>query len=159
MVIPFQMDIINGFNQQNPLEKQKDVEIIKQFKTKIIMTSKQIISTIASMAKDNVKMTESILGGHIVKECVKLKEKPFIFKEVKPLIDSCCYLGKQIEICTEKIEMLNNQLTRMEGINELDYYPFPYEQREINRVKSDLEDTARQKELFTKQLIEAIERL
>ena len=67
-----------------------------------IMTSKQIISTIASMAKDNEKMTESILGGHIVKECVKLNEKPFVYKEVKPLIDSCCYLGKQIEICTEK---------------------------------------------------------
>ena len=110
------------------------------------------------MSKDNEKMTESILGGHIVKECVKLNEKPFIYKEVKPLIDSCCYLGKQIEVCTENIEMLKNQLTRMEELNNSDF-PFPYEQREIDRVKSDLEDTARQKELFTKQLIEAIERL
>lgn len=123
------------------------------------MTSKQIISTIASMAKDNEKMTESILGGHIVKECVKLNEKPFIYKEVKPLIDSCCYLGKQIEICTEKIERLNKKVLEMGDINDLPYFPFPYEQREIDRVKSDLEDTARQRELFTKQLIEAIERL
>lgn len=122
------------------------------------MTSKQIISTIASMAKDNEKMTESILGGHIVKECVKLNEKPFIYKEVKPLIDSCCYLGKQIEICTEKIEDLHGKLNTMEGINNSDF-PFPYEQHQIDRVKSDLEDTARQKELFTKQLIEAIGRL
>ena len=122
------------------------------------MTSKQIISTIASMAKDNEKMTESILSGHIVKECVKLNEKPFIYKEVKPLIDSCCYLGKQIEICTENIEALYNKQHTMEELNNSDH-PFPYEQREIDRVKSDLEDIARQKELFTKQLIEAIERL
>lgn len=122
------------------------------------MTSKQIILTIASMAKDNEKMTESILGGHIVKECVKLNEKPFIYKEVKPLIDSCCYLGKQIEICTEKIEALYNKQHTMEELNNSDH-PFPYEQREIDRVKSDLEDIARQKELFTKQLIEAIEKL
>ena len=122
------------------------------------MTSKQIISTIASMAKDNEKMTESILGGHIVKECVKLNEKPFIYKEVKPLIDSCCYLGKQIEICTEKIKALYKKQHTMEELNDSDF-PFPYEQREIDSVKSDLEDTARQKELFTKQLIEAIERL
>ena len=122
------------------------------------MTSKQIISTIASMAKDNEKMTESILGGHIVKECVKLNEKPFIFKEVKPLIDSCCYLGKQIEVCTEKIEKLSEQLNTMEELNNSDF-PFPYEQNQIDRVKSDLADATRQKELFTKQLIEAIERL
>lgn len=122
------------------------------------MTSKQIISTIASMAKDNEKMTESILGGHIVKECVKLNEKPFIYKEVKPLIDSCCYLGKQIEICTERIEILRDQLNTMEELRISDS-PFAYEQREIDRVKSDLEDLVRQKELFTKQLIEAIERL
>lgn len=122
------------------------------------MTSKQIISTIASMAKDNEKTTESILGGHIIKECVKLNEKPFVFKEVKPLIDSCCYLVKQIEICTEKIEDLNGKIVTMEELNNSDF-PFPYEQREIDRVKSDLEDTVRQKELFTKQLIEAIERL
>ena len=122
------------------------------------MTSKQIISTIASMAKDNEKMTDSILGVHIIKDCVKLNEKPFIYKEVKPLIDSCCYLGKQIEICTENIETLHGKLNTMEELNNSDF-PFPYEQREIDRVKSDLEDTARQKELFTKQLIEAIERL
>ena len=122
------------------------------------MTSKQIISTIASMAKDNEKMTESILVGHIVKECVKLNEKPFIYKEVKPLIDSCCYLGKQIEICTERIEILRDQLNTMEELRISDS-PFAYEQREIDRVKSDLEDLVRQKELFTKQLIEAIERL
>ena len=122
------------------------------------MTSKQIISTIASMAKDNEKMTESILGGHIVKECVKLNEKPFIYKEAKPLIDSCCYLGKQIEICTEKIEILHDQLNIMEELRISDS-PFAYEQREIDRVKSDLADATRQKELFTKQLIEAIERL
>lgn len=122
------------------------------------MTSKQIISTIANMAKDNEKMTESILGGHIVKECVKLNEKPFVYKEVKPLIDSCCYLGKQIEICTEKIEKLSEQLNTMDELNNSDF-PFTYEQREIERVKSDLADTTRQKELFTKQLIEAIERL
>ena len=122
------------------------------------MTSKQIISTIASMAKDNEKMTESILSGHIVKECVKLNEKPFIYKEVKPLIDSCCYLGKQIEICTEKIETLHGKLNTMEGINNSDFQ-FPYEQYQIDRVKSDLADVTRQKELFTKQLIEAIERL
>lgn len=122
------------------------------------MTSKQIISTIASMAKDNEKMTESILGGHIVKECVKLNEKPFIFKEVKPLIDSCCYLGKQIEICTEKIETCSKQIFTMEELNNSDF-PFSYEQREIDRVKSDLEDLVRQKELYTKQLIEAIEKL
>lgn len=122
------------------------------------MTSKQIISTIASMAKDNEKMTESILGGHIVKECVKLNEKPFIFKEVKPLIDSCCYLGKQIEICTEKIEKLSEQINTMEELNNSDF-PFPYEQSQIDRVKSDLADATRQKELFTKQLIEAIEKL
>ena len=110
------------------------------------------------MAKDNEKMTESILGGHIVKECVKLNEKPFIYKEVKPLIDSCCYLGKQIEICAEKIERLSGNVVGMEEINTLDY-PFPYEQHEIDRVKSDLADATRQKELFTKQLIEAIEKL
>ena len=123
------------------------------------MTSKQIISTVANMAKDNEKMTESILGGHIIKECVKLNEKPFVFKEVKPLIDSCCYLGKQIEICAEKIERLSRKVVEMEEINSLDYFPFPYEQREIDRVKSDLADATRQKELFTKQLIEAIEKL
>jgi len=122
------------------------------------MTSKQIISTIASMAKDNEKMTESILSGHIVKECVKLNEKPFIYIEVKPLIDSCCYLGKQIEICTEKIEILHDQLNIMEELRISDS-PFAYEQREIDRVKSDLADATRQKELFTKQLIEAIEKL
>lgn len=122
------------------------------------MTSKQIISTIASMAKDNEKMTESILGGHIVKECVKINEKPFIYKEVKPLIDSCCYLGKQIEICIEKIEKLSEQINTMEELNNSDF-PFPYEQCQIDRVKSDLADATRQKELFTKQLIEAIERL
>ena len=122
------------------------------------MTSKQIISTIANMAKDNEKMTESILGGHIVKECVKLNEKPFVYKEVKPLIDSCCYLGKQIEVCTEKIETFYKQLNTMEELNNSDF-PFPYEQREIDRVKSDLADATRQKELFTKQLIEAIEKL
>lgn len=122
------------------------------------MTSKQIISTIASMAKDNEKMTESILGGHIVKECVKLNEKPFIYKEVKPLIDSCCYLGKQIEVCTERIEILHDQLNIMEELRISDSL-FAYEQREIDRVKSDLADATRQKELFTKQLIEAIEKL
>ena len=122
------------------------------------MTSKQIILTIASMAKDNEKMTESILGGHIVKECVKLNKKPFVYKEVKPLIDSCCYLGKQIEICTERIETLYNKQHTMEELNNSDH-PFPYEQREIDRVKSDLADATRQKELFTKQLIEAIEKL
>lgn len=122
------------------------------------MTSKQIISTIASMAKDNEKMTESILGGHIVKECVKLNEKPFIFKEVKPLIDSCCYLGKQIELCTEKIETFHGKIVTMEELNNSDF-PFPYEQSQIDRVKSDLADVTRQKELFTKQLIEAIEKL
>lgn len=122
------------------------------------MTSKQIISTIANMAKDNKKMTESILGGHIVKECVKLNEKPFIFKEVKPLIDSCCYLSKQIEICTEKIETCSSQINTMDELNNSGF-PFTYEQREIDRVKSDLADATRQKELYTKQLIEAIERL
>lgn len=122
------------------------------------MTSKQIISTIASMAKDNEKMTESILGGHIIKECVKINEKPFIYKEIKPLIDSCCYLGKQIEICTERIETFHGKIVTMEELNNSDF-PFPYEQREIERVKSDLADATRQKELFTKQLIEAIERL
>lgn len=121
-------------------------------------TSKQIVKTIASMANDNLKQTESILGNHIVNECVKLNEKPFVFSEVKPLIDSCCYLGKQIEICTEKINKCTEQIQTMNELNDSGF-PFPYEQREIDRVKSDLEDATRQKELFTKQLIEAIEKL
>ena len=122
------------------------------------MTSKQIISTIASMAKDNEKMTESILGNHIVKECVKLNEKPFIYKEVKPLIDSCCYLGKQIEVCEDQVNVFAKKLTDMQEHNDRNH-AFPYEQQEFNIVKSMRDDSQRQKELFTKQLIEAIEKL
>lgn len=122
------------------------------------MTSKQIISTIASMAKDNEKMTESILGGHIVKECVKLNEKPFIYKEVKPLIDSCSFLVKQIELCEDQVNVFSKKLTDMQEHNE-NNHAFPYEQQEFNIVKSMRDDSQRQKELFTKQLIEAIEKL
>jgi hypothetical protein len=121
-------------------------------------TSKQIVRTIAEMANDNEQMTKSILGKFVVEECVKLNEKPFIFKEVKPLIDSCSYLVKQIEDCVEKIETFSEQHTTMIELNKSGF-PFPYEQREIDRVKNDLEDYARQKELFTKQLIEAIEKI
>ena len=122
------------------------------------MTSKQIISTIASMAKDNEKMTESILGGHIVKECVKLNEKPFNYAEVKPLIDSCSYLVKQIELCEGQVNVFAKKLTDMEEHNN-NIQVFPYEQQEFNIVKSMRDDSQRQKELFTKQLIEAIEKL
>lgn len=122
------------------------------------MTSKQIISTIASMAKDNEKMTESILGGHIVKECVKLNEKQFIYKEVKPLIDSCSFLVKQIELCEDQVNVFAKKLTDMQEHNK-NNNAFPYEQQEFNIVKSMRDDSQRQKELFTKQLIEAIEKL
>lgn len=122
------------------------------------MTSKQIISTIASMAKDNEKMTESILGGHIVKECVKLNEKPFIYKEVKPLIDSCSFLVKQIELCEDQVNVFSKKLIDMQEHNDSNH-AFPYEQQEFNIIRSMRDDSQRQKELFTKQLIEAIEKL
>jgi hypothetical protein len=121
-------------------------------------TSKQIVRTIADMANDNEQMTKSILGKFVVEECVKLSEKPFVFKEVKPLIDSCSYLVKQIEDCTDGIEALENKLTTMKSLNE-EGFVFPYEQGEFDIVKAGIEAVIRQKELFTKQLIEAIEKI
>jgi hypothetical protein len=121
-------------------------------------TSKQIVRTIAEMANDNEQMTKSILGEHIILKCVKLNEKPFIFKEVKPLIDSCSFLVKQIETCDECIEALDEKHRDMIWTNQSGL-PFIYEDIEIDRVKNELEDYARQKELFTKQLIEAIEKI
>lgn len=121
-------------------------------------TSKQIVRTIADMANDNEQMTKSILGKFVVEECVKLSEKPFVFKEVKPLIDSCSFLVAQIETCDDCIESLNEKFRDMIWTNQSGL-PFIYEEKEIERVKSEIEDFIRQKELFTKQLIEAIEKI
>jgi len=121
-------------------------------------TSKQIVRTIAEMAFDNEKMTKSILGSFVVDECVKLTRKPFVFKEVKPLIDSCSFLVAQIEICENAIRVLNEKIKDMNWTNQSGL-PFLYEQKEIDKVQESLEATIRQKELFTKQLIEAIEKI
>ena len=121
-------------------------------------TSKQIVKTIASMANDNRSQTESILGKHIVDECVKLTQKPFVFSEVKPLIDSCSFLVKQIEICDNSIKVFTQKLIDMKEHNDGNHV-FPFERQEFAVVQSMLDDSTRQKELFTKQLIEAIELL
>jgi len=121
-------------------------------------TSKQIVRTIAEMANDNEQMTKSILGKFVVEECVKLTRKPFVFKEVKPLIDSCSYLAKLIEDCTDGIEALENKLTTMKSLND-EGFVFPYEPKDFDKVQESLNATIRQKELFTKQLIEAIEKI
>jgi hypothetical protein len=136
------------------------VRSIRHSKTKIkvMTTSKQIVRTIAEMANDNEQMTKSILGKFVVEECVKLNEKPFIFKEVKPLIDSCSFLVKQIEMCSDGIEALENKLTTMKSLND-EGFVFPYEPRDFDKVQESLNDTIRQKELFTKQLIESIEKI
>jgi len=123
-------------------------------------TSKTVVRTIAEMARDNEQMTKTILGKFIVEECVKLNEKPFDFKEVKPLIDSCSYLVSQIELCDSQIKTFSEKLKEMDKFNtEEPDHAFSYEEQEFKVVQSMLDDSNRQKELFTKQLIEAIEKL
>ena len=121
-------------------------------------TSKQIVRTIAEMANDNEQMTKTILGKFVVDECILLSKKPFIFKEVKPLIDSCSYLVKQIEMCSDEIEALENKYVTMESLNE-EGVVFPFEPQDFAKVKESKEATIRQKELYVKQLIEAIEKI
>jgi len=123
-------------------------------------TSKTVVRTIAEMARDNEQMTKTILGKFIVEECVKLNEKPFDFKEIKPLIDSCSYLVSQIELCDSQIKTFSEKLKEMDKFNtEEPDHAFSYEEQEFKVVQSMLDDSNRQKELFTKQLIEAIEKL
>ena len=121
-------------------------------------TAKQIVKTIAEMANDNEQMTKSILGKFVVEECVKLNEKPFNFKEVKPLIDSCCYLVNEIEICDKSIDELNSKLINMKQIND-EGFGFPYDAKDFDKVQESINSILRQQELFTKQLIEAIEKI
>jgi RNA processing factor Prp31 len=112
------------------------------------------------MARENEQMTKTILGKFIVEECVKLNEKPFDFKEIKPLIDSCSYLVSQIELCDSQIKTFSEKLKEMDKFNtEEPDHAFSYEEQEFKVVQSMLDDSNRQKELFTKQLIEAIEKL
>jgi hypothetical protein len=126
----------------------------------IMTTSKTVVRTIAEMARDNEQMTKTILGKFIVEECVKLNEKPFDFKEIKPLIDSCSYLVSQIELCDSQIKTFSEKLKEMDKFNtEEPDHAFSYEEQEFKVVQSMLDDSNRQKELFTKQLIEAIEKL
>ena len=110
------------------------------------------------LAIQALRFNDGILGKFVVEECVKLNEKPFIFKEVKPLIDSCSFLVKQIEVCTDSIEALENKLVTMRDLND-EGFVFPYEPRDFDKVQESLNDTIRQKELFIKQLIEAIEKI
>lgn len=121
-------------------------------------TSKTVVRTIAEMARDNEQMTKTILGKFIVEECVKLNERPFVFKEVKPLIDSCSYLVRQIEDCANAIEAFENKLITMKSLND-EGIMIPFEPKDFVKVQESLDATIRQKELFTKQLIEAIEKI
>lgn len=77
------------------------------------------------------------------------------YKKAKPIIDSCAYLVKQIELCESKINEFEGQLITMQSLND-NGFVFPYEEKDFKIVREDIDTHSRQREQFINQLAEAI---